>query len=320
MGELARELLQATVDGLAAGSLYAMIALGYTLVYGIIKLINFAHGEFYMFGAYIGLFVFTSPLAATTSPILFGLLFLLALGASACGAMLLAVATERVAYRPIRRYDRIVALLTAIGVSFLLQNVARLVFGPDPRSYILAARTYPESCAAAFLKWYGAYTAPPGIEVQHAKMLIMGVAAVSMIGLYALVMRSRMGKAMRATSQDLEAAKLMGIDTDAVIARTFALGGAFAGVAGMLVGMLRIVDPMMGFMPGLKAFVAAVVGGIGSIPGAVLGGLTIGLAENLAIFANLDSAYKDAVAFGLLVVILLFRPGGILGVRRKEKV
>ncbi|NQU43402.1 branched-chain amino acid ABC transporter permease, partial [bacterium] len=146
------------------------------------------------------------------------------------------------------------------------------------------------------------------------------VMAVSMGFLYLLVMRTRMGKAMRATSQDLHAAKLMGINTDAIIAKTFALGGAFAGVTGMLMGMLLTVDPMMGFRPGLKAFVAAVVGGIGSIPGAVVGGLTIGLSENLAVFANLDTAYRDAVAFGLLVIILLFRPGGILGVHRREKV
>ena len=314
-----KPLLQSLLDGLATGSLYAMIALGYTLVYGIIKLINFAHGEFYMVGAYIGLFVLASPLAATSSPLLFGLVLAAAFVASAAGGGLLAVVAERVAYRPIRRYERIVALLTAIGVSFFLQNAARLVFSPNPRSYSPGDH-HPDACYAGFLRWYHAYSHPLGFELQNAKALILAFAAASMAFLYFLVMRTRLGKAMRATSQDLEAALLMGIDTDAVISRTFALGGVFAGMAGMLMGMLYSVDPLMGFMPGLKAFVAAVVGGIGSIPGALLGGLTIGLAENIAVFANLDTAYKDAVAFALLVMILLFRPGGILGVRRREKV
>ncbi|HUT24000.1 MAG TPA: branched-chain amino acid ABC transporter permease [Sumerlaeia bacterium] len=314
-----KELLQTILDGLAEGSLYAMIALGYTLVYGIVKLINFAHGEFFMIGAYIGLFILATPASATSSPWLFALVLALAFGASVCGASLLAVATERIAYRPIRGYDRIVALLTAIGVSFLLQNLARLAFSPNPRSYAVPGND-PDACWGAFLRWYHAYAHPLGFELQNAKLLILIIAAVTLAFLYTLVMRTRFGKAMRATSQDLETAKLMGIDTDAVIARTFALGGAFAGLAGMLTGMLRIVEPMMGFMPGLKAFVAAVVGGIGSIPGAVLGGLVIGLAENLAVFANLDSAYKDAVAFAILVLILMFRPGGILGVLRREKV
>lgn len=312
-----REFLQCILDGLAVGSLYAMIALGYTLVYGIIKLINFAHGEFYMIGAYVAFFILASPLAATSSPFLFALVLLLALVASMAAASLLAVVAERIAYRPIRRYDRIVALLTAIGVSFLLQNVARLVFTPNPRSH---SATADAPCLARFLEWYRGYSHPLGFEMQNAKMLILLLSAGSMVLLYFLVMKTRMGKAMRATSQDGDAARLMGIDTDAIIAKTFALGGAFAGMAGMLMGMLYTIDPMMGFLPGLKAFVAAVVGGIGSIPGAVLGGLTIGLAENLAVFANLPTAYKDAVTFALLVAILLFRPGGIMGVQRREKV
>lgn len=320
MGELGQKFLQSGVDGLATGSLYAMIALGYTLVYGIIRLINFAHGEFYMVGAYAGFFVLTSPWAAQASPAMLGVWLALGLGASVGGASALAVLTERLAYRPIRRYDRIVALLTAIGVSFLLQNGARLVFRPEPRNFRVVGQTYPDSALVAFLDWYRAYSRVLGVELQNAKILIMVVAALSMAGLYFLVMKTRLGKAMRATSQDLEAARLMGIDVDRVIAQAFALGGAFAGLAGLLIGMLRNVEPMMGFMPGLKAFVAAVVGGIGSIPGAVVGGLVIGLVENLAIFFNLDSAYKDAVAFGLLVVILLVRPGGILGVQRREKV
>ena len=315
-----REFLQYVIDGLAEGSIYAMIALGYTLVYGIIKLINFAHGEFYMMGGYIGLFLMSVPLAATSSPWLFALIVILAVGGSAAGASVLAVVTERVAYRPVRGYNRIAALLTAIGVSFLLQNVARLAFSPKPRSFEAFRTEHPESCLAGFIAWYKAMSHPLGFEIQNAKILVVGVAAVSMVGLYFLVMRTRFGTAMRATSQDLEAARLMGIDTDGVISRTFALGGAFAGMAGILVGMMRIVDPMMGFMPGLKAFVAAVVGGIGSIPGAALGGLAIGLAESMAVFANLDTAYKDAVAFALLVIVLLVRPGGIMGVRRREKV
>lgn len=320
MEDFLRQLLQSLVDGLATGSVYAMIALGYTLVYGIIKLINFAHGEFYMIGAYIAYFIFASPLTTSASPVVFSLVLLLMLIATCAGTSALAVFTEKIAYKPIRRYDRVVALLTAIGISFLLQNLARLTFGAQSRGYVGIASDRPDSAAATFLDWYTRYTNFAGIEIQNAKILIMIIAAVSMTGLYFLIMHTRMGKAMRCTSQDMEAARLMGIDTDAVISRTFALGGAFAGIAGLLYGMLSGVDPMMGFIPGLKAFVAAVVGGIGSIPGAVLGGLALGLAENLAIFANLDTAYKDAVAFALLVIILLFRPNGILGVQRKEKV
>ncbi|MFP4381976.1 MAG: branched-chain amino acid ABC transporter permease [Candidatus Sumerlaeia bacterium] len=317
--------IQSIIDGLATGSIYAMIALGYTLVYGIIKLINFAHGEFYMFGAYIGMFILATPLAATPSVALFVVVLLAAFLASGIGAAGLAVITERIAYRPIRNFDRLSALLTAIGASFFLQSVAKLAFSPDPQSYRVFENRM-DSPWYQFKDWYHSYSFPTipilGIEVelQHAKVIITLTMMLTMIILYFLVMRTRMGKAMRATSQDLEAAKLMGINTDAVIAKTFALGGFFAGITGMLVGMLRIVDPMMGFRPGLKAFVAAVVGGIGSIPGAVLGGLSIGLAENLAVFANLNTAYRDAVAFGLLVLILLFRPGGIMGVERKEKV
>ncbi len=313
------ELIQALIDGLAIGSVYAMIALGYTLVYGIIKLINFAHGEFYMFGAYIGLFILTTPIANTSSvPLFIFILFIAMLGAT-IGGSLIAVLTEKIAYKPIRKYDRIVALLTAIGVSFFLQNLARLFFTPNPRSY-RADPEKPQAVLDRFLEWYHGYTFPFDFELQNGKMLIMSITAVSMLLLYVLVMKTRMGKAMRATSQDEEAARLMGIDTDAIVSRTFALGGAFAGMTGMLVGMLYNVEPMMGFIPGLKAFVAAVVGGIGSIPGAVIGGLVIGLAENLAVFANLDTAYKDAVAFAILVFILLFKPSGILGVVRREKV
>lgn len=317
--ETLRAFIQTLLDGLATGSIYAMIALGYTLVYGIIKLINFAHGEFYMLGAYVGLFILATPLAAAAGPGLFALLLLTAFVASALASSLLAVGVERIAYRPIRGYDRISALLTAIGVSFFLQALARLVFSPDPQSYHVHGNQTTGSWAA-FLDWYHSYSRPFGFEIQNAKLLILLIMALSMVSLYFLIMKTRMGKAMRVTSQDLEAAKLMGINTDAVIAKTFALGGAFAGMTGMLMGMLRTVDPMMGFRPGLKAFVAAVVGGIGSIPGAVLGGLAIGLAENFAVFANLSTAYRDAVAFALLVIILLFRPGGIMNVRRKEKV
>lgn len=314
-----QRLAQSLLDGLATGSIYAMIALGYTLVYGIIKLINFAHGEFYMIGAYVGFFILASPVAATSSLPLFVLILFVAFIASGLAATLLAVLTERLAYKPIRNYDRISALLTAIGVSFFLQSIARIIFSPDPRAYQVYENRQ-DACWMAFKNWYHAYTSVAGLELQNAKIIILVITACSMVLLYFIVMHTRMGKAMRATSQDLKAAKLMGIHTDAVIAKTFALGGAFAGITGLLMGMLRTVDPMMGFRPGLKAFVAAVVGGIGSIPGAVLGGLTIGLGENLAVFARLDTAYKDAVAFGLLILILLFRPGGIMGVERREKV
>lgn len=316
---MTKALLQNILDGLAVGSIYALIALGYTLVYGIIRLINFAHGEFYMIGAYAGLFVLSGPWAATTSPALFGAVLLAAIAASSLSAALLAVATERIAYRPIRSYSRVSALLTAIGVSFFLQSAARLLFTPNPRTYG-PAQAGPESCWRRFLDWYKDYSHPLGFELQNAKILFLAITLLAMAGLYILVMKTRMGKAMRATSQDLEAAKLMGIDTDAVIAKTFALGGFFAGLTGILMGMLYTVEPLMGFRPGLKAFVAAVVGGIGSIPGAVAGGFVIGLAENIVSYVQPDTPYRDAVAFVLLVLILLFRPSGILGKTRREKV
>ncbi|MBN1865927.1 branched-chain amino acid ABC transporter permease [Candidatus Sumerlaeota bacterium] len=316
-----QDFLQSVLDGVATGSLYAMIALGYTLVYGIVKLINFAHGEFYMVGAYVGFYVLLYGPGDAASPWTVAGLLLLAVAGSAAAASILAIATERVAYRPIRKYDRIVALLTAIGVSFLLQNLARIAFSPNPQSYVAALRGGARDLPLArFLDWYQSYSLPFDFEIQNAKILILAVSAVSMGVLYVLVMKTRVGKAMRATAQDIEAARLMGIDTDRVIALTFALGGLFAGVAGMLSGMLYNINPMMGFLPGLKAFVAAVVGGIGSIPGAVIGGLAIGLAESLAVFANLPTEYKDAVAFAILVVILLLRPQGILGTKRTEKV
>jgi branched-chain amino acid transport system permease protein len=223
-----------------------------------------------------------------------------------------------------------VALLTAIGVSFILQNVARLAFSPNPRGFkkiLQIADDASQSAAARFVQWYGSYSKPFGqdvsdgavLEIHNGKMLIMLFTLFSVTVLYVLVRRTRFGKAMRATSQDLDAARLMGIDTDKVIARTFAVGGAFAGVAGLLFGLLNNVEPMMGFLPGLKAFIAAVVGGIGSIPGALIGGLVIGLAETFAV-EFIDSKYKDIIAFGILIIILLFRPGGILGVEQREKV
>ncbi len=293
------------VGGICIGVIYALIALGYTLVYGIIKLINFAHGEFYMVGAYAGLAVYTL-LPPELS--LFVSIPAILLAAGIAGA-LIAVLCERVAYRPIRSNGRLVALLTAIGVSFFLQNLFALVKNGNPLSYGGAVEDLCQQSIQI-----------GGSGIKTVKFAFIIITAALMLVLWYVVMRTRFGRAMRATSQDMDAARLMGIDVDSVTMRTFALGGFFAGVAGALIGAQSVVEPMMGFMPGLIAFVAAVVGGIGSIPGAVLGGLLIGVLQQMVIWAGIPSGYKDVMAFLLLIVVLLIRPQGILGKPEIEKV
>ena len=294
--------LQQLVNGLSLGSIYALIALGYTMVYGVLRLINFAHGDVYMVGAYVGYYL-SRRLRGAEPSIASALLVML-------GAMLacalLGVLIERLAYRPVRREARLTLLITAIGVSLFLENVAQLVFGPDPKFFpSLAPRT-------DFLV--------AGVRLTSEQITVILVSFLLMVLLRFFILKTRTGKAMRAVSFSLDASRLMGISTDRIIAITFALGSALAAAAGVLIGMqIPKIDPLMGILYGLKAFVAAVLGGIGSIPGAVLGGLLIGISEVMTV-GYLSSTYRDAIAFGILILVLILRPQGLLGRVHKEKV
>ncbi len=298
------ELVQQIVNGIAWGSLYALIALGYTMVYGVLRLINFAHGDVYMIGAMVAFYVARAMIAPGTEsvPLFFALLVTSML---VCGA--LGFTIERLAYRPLRSASKLTALITAIGVSLLLENGGQLVFGPDPKFFpqLLAAREISPGS---------------GIVVTNVQLLILGVSITLMLALQYLVYRTRVGMALRAVAFSPEAASLMGIDVDRMISLTFVLGSMLAGAAGVLVGLSNPkIEPLMGIMPGLKAFVAAVVGGIGNIPGAMAGGLLMGLSEVLVV-GYVSSTYRDAIAFVILIVVLLVRPSGLFGASLEEKV
>ena len=292
------------IGGLTVGSLYALLALGYTMVYGILKLLNFAHGDVYMIGAYIGYFVLTA-LGGSTSPGLpTVLLFALMFGAAMVGCSVLGVVIERFAYRPLRRAPRIAPLISALGVSFFLQQTAVLLFTPIPKEY----NTYGLHGGELFNS-----VSLGNFSIQYAQMLVIASAIVLMVALTLLVRRTTVGKAMRATSFDLEAASMMGIDVDRVIAFTFLVGAALAGAAGVMTGLVfQNIQPYMGFGAGLKAFTGAVVGGIGNLKGAMLGGMIIGVAEQLTT-GYLSSAFQDVIVLSVLIVFMLFRPTGILG-------
>jgi branched-chain amino acid transport system permease protein len=299
------QFLQQLLNGIHLGSIYALIALGYTMVYGVLRLINFAHGDVYMVGAYVGL-VIAARLGAAAHPGL-GMAALVMLG-SMGGCAVLGLVIERFAYRPLRRAPRLTALITAIGVSLLLENACQLIFGPDPQYFpeLLPSRPFIHTAS---------------VTIQSDEAIITLTAILLMALLWYIVTRTRMGKAMRAVSYDPEAALLMGINTDQVIAFTFVLGSALAGAAGFLYPALSHtkVDPLMGILPGLKAFVAAVLGGIGSVPGAMVGGLIMGIAE-YAVVGFGQSAWRDAIAFIILILILLVKPAGIFGRAVPEKV
>jgi len=291
-----QQLVQQLINGISLGSIYALIALGYTMVYGIIKLINFAHGDIYMVGAYVAFF-------ATTS---LHLPFFPALLLAMLVAAVVGVIIERLAYRPLRYAPRIAVLITAIGVSLLLEYGGILLVSPQPRTFpaVFQAQVYT----------FG------NIVVNSQQILILGVSLALMVILTYVVQRTKIGKAMRAVSFDTDAARLMGIDVDRVISITFAIGSSLAAAAGMLVGVYyNSIDPLMGIMPGLKAFVAAVLGGIGVIPGAMVGGVLMGVIEAL-VSGFISSTFRDAAAFAILIIILLFKPSGLLGKNVREKV
>ena len=289
-------MLQQLVNGLILGSVYALLALGYTMVYGIIKLINFAHGDIYMMGAFIGYFLINS----------FQMNFFVALIVAMLATAILGVVIEFLAYRPLRHSTRIAVLITAIGVSFLLEYGMVYLVGANTRAFPQAIETVR-------------YDLGP-VSLTNVQLMILAISLILMILLQVIVQKTKMGKAMRAVSVDSDAAQLMGINVNRTISFTFALGSALAGAGGVLIGLYyNSIEPLMGMTPGIKAFVAAVLGGIGIIPGAALGGFVIGLLETFATAIGL-SDFRDAIVYAILIVILLIRPAGILGKNVKEKV
>ncbi|AEG33746.1 ABC-type transporter, integral membrane subunit [Thermus thermophilus SG0.5JP17-16] len=314
-------LPQVLFDGFILGFIYAMIALGYTMVYGVLELINFAHSEIFMIGAVAGVEVFRylAPLIPNGY-----LLLAVAVVVGAAVAGLTAILVERMAYRPLRRRgttNRLVPLVTAIGVSFFLQDLVRLIEGLWHNEFFLRMRTI-EDLEGAFALFGGA------IFIQTKSVIVIVVSVLMLWGLTYLVNRTKLGMAIRAVAQDLSTASLMGINPDQIISRTFLIGGALGGVAGVLFALIyTTINPYVGFLPGIKAFTAAVLGGIGNIPGAMLGGLVLGQLENffgtylpILTNGNFGTEYKDVVAFLILIFILLFRPQGLLGQMVKEKV
>ncbi|MEO8483914.1 MAG: branched-chain amino acid ABC transporter permease [Acidobacteriota bacterium] len=294
---------QQVINGLSLGAIYALIALGYTMVYGVLRLINFAHGDVYMLGAFAGYYLANALNLDAHPSVLYAIG--VTIGSMAICAVI-GILIERLAYRPVRHHSRLTSLITAIGVSLLLEYGGQVVFGATPRFFPQMIRSETYSIG--------------DVQITNQSLLIIVMSVVVMFALQFIVHRTRIGKAMRATSYNLSVAKLMGINTDFVIAFTFALGSALAAAGGVLVALaIPRIDPLMGLMTGLKAFVAAVLGGIGNIPGAMLGGFLIGLMET-ALSATAYSTYRDAVAFAVLILILLVRPAGILGTSVTEKV
>ncbi len=291
------ELMQQIINGLSLGAIYALIALGYTMVYGIIKLINFAHGEVMMVGAYVGFF----SISVFGSHIIVAMIFAML----ACG--ILGVIIEKIAYRPLRGATRIAALITAIGVSLFLQYTTVFFLTPQQRIFPQAAFTSQEYIIA-------------GLSISNKDIFIFICAVTLMTILQYIIRRTKTGKAMRAVSLDRDAAVLMGISVDRTISITFAIGSSLAAAAGIMVGIYySTINPLMGIIPGLKAFVAAVLGGIGIVPGAMVGGFLIGILETL-VSGYGNSLYRDAVVFGVLIVILLVKPTGMFGKNDSEKV
>jgi branched-chain amino acid transport system permease protein len=291
------EWLQQLINGISLGSIYALIALGYTMVYGIIKLINFAHGDVFMVGAFVGFYAIKG----------WGLGFFPALLFSMAFCAVFGVLIERIAYKRLRNATRIAALITAIGMSLLIEYGVIYARGAQPEAY--PDNVLPSTSFNLF-----------GAQISGQSIFILSVSVGLMIILQFIVHRTKIGKAMRAVSHDMDAAKLMGINVDRTISYTFAIGSALAGAAGVIFGVYYTkIEPLMGIIPGLKAFVAAVLGGIGIIPGAMVGGLILGVVESV-VSAMGFSLWRDAAAFIILILILIFRPSGIFGKNTREKV
>ena len=294
------EFLQQLLNGLSLGAIYALIALGYTMVYGVLRFINFAHSDVFMVGAFLGYYLGKLVPAGTW----WGGLAVLA--GAMIGCAVLGMTIERLAYRPLRGAPTLNVLITAIGVSLLLESTGQVVFGAAPRNFpvLFPVRNF----------------AVGGLILGSNQLIVIAVAVVLMIALQLVVYRTKIGTAMRAVALNPKAAVLMGVNNDVVIAFTFGLGSALAAAGGILYALnYPSIDPLMGVMPGLKAFVAAILGGIGNIPGAALGGLILGTVETF-VSGSQFSTYKDAIAFAILIIILLFRPAGLLGKFTVEKV
>lgn len=299
------QLLQQLINGITIGSFYALVALGYTMVYGVLKMINFAHGDLFMWGAYLGLTGLTLLVGATgegqpwmAAPVIVAVLAVVAL---------VGVLVERVAYRPLRGAGRLAPIISALGVAFILQSIARNLYGAR-------WRTYPTGITPI-----GGLTLG-GARVSFMQIAVLAVSFLLMAGLYLFVQRTRVGTAMRAVSMDHTVSRLMGIDVDRIIALVFVIGPGLGGIAGMIVALYYgSFDFTLGWSFGLKAFIAAILGGIGNIPGAMLGGMFLGLVETLA-SGYISPQWKDVIAYVILILILIFRPTGILGERVAEKV
>jgi len=311
------EFSQQLINGLSLGSVYALLALGYTMVYGILRFINFAHGDVFMVGAFAGYYAVT-PFTIRLAKIGFSLPVnlhiathsipggLLALLIAMLFCALLGIVIERLAYRPLRNRSKLSVLITAIGVSMLLESAGQLIFGADPEPFpeLFPVREFSGG----------------GLNISSNQLLVIGVAAALLVALQAIVLKTKIGVAMRAVSFNPQAASLVGINNDRIISFTFGLGSALAAAGGILYSMnYPSIDPYMGILPGLKAFVAAVLGGIGNIPGAALGGVLLGLIETF-VRGSRFSPYTDAIAFAALILVLLFKPAGLLGKVRVEKV
>lgn len=303
------EFIQHIINGLSLGSIYALIALGYTMVFGILQLINFAHGEVYMLGAFIGMYS-ARFFQFGDNPSVFGLIVTIL--SAMVGCAIIGFIIERLAYRPLRGSPRINLLITAVGISLLLQYSGQIGFGSDPKFF-------PQVYSPGEFWTFGN---PDGDQliINPLQVIVFGTAVLLMIILQYVIFKTRLGRAMRAVSFNHNLASLMGIPTNQIIVATFMLGSALAGAAGVLVGLsYPKIEPLMGSMAGLKAFTAAVLGGIGNVTGALIGAFTLGLAEALLVGYWVPT-YRDALAFGILIIILLFKPSGILGQNRVEKV
>lgn len=301
-----QEFIQNIINGLAQGSVYALVALGYTMVYGVLQFINFAHSDIFMLGAFAGIFLarWLGEAGIHNSVLLFALVTFGAM--MFCTAVALTV--ERIAYRPLRHAPRLNVLITAIGVSLFLENLGQVVFGSDPR-------VFPPIISTMSL-----LSGEDSLVINNIQVLVIVLSIVLMVVLNWIVHHTKMGTAMRAVSYDIEVANLMGVPTDRIIVFTFMIGSALAGSASILYGLsYPKIEPLLGVMIGLKAFVAAVFGGIGNIMGAAVGGIVIGLAEAFVVY-YVSSSFRDAIAFGILILVLLFKPAGLFGTFRREKV
>ena len=299
------EFLQQLINGLAFGSILALIALGYTMVYGILRFINFAHGDVFMIGAFAGFFLAPRVAAILPMPSILGALVVMAASMAICAV--LGILIERFAYRPLRKSAKLAVLITSIGISLFLEYGGQFVFGAAPKRF-------PELIPTTHITQIG------GLSISSNQIVVLAVTIALLIILRFIVLKTKIGMAMRALAFNPEAAALMGVNTDVVISFTFGLGSALAAAGGILFAVnYPAIDPLMGILPGLKAFCAAVLGGIGNLPGACLGGLIIGTVETF-VAGYISSTYRDAIAFAILILILLIKPSGLLGKKDIEKV